>query len=145
MTKEQLIYQMPNVGCMVGTAYQVMVAQLDRKLADEGLDLSVPEYTILRALYTRDGMQQCEIGMMLGKDKGAISRCVASMARRKLVATEPVSHKCLKVYLTDESRRLKPRILEIARQRQQALESMLTPDEINGFVSALKKIIETKI
>lgn len=136
---------MPNVGCMVGTAYQVMVAQLDRKLADEGLELSVPEYMILRALYTRDGMQQCEIGTMLGKNKGAISRCVATMVRKNLVATEPVSHKCLRVYLTAESRRLKPRILEIARQRQQALESMLSPDEINGFVSALKKIIETKI
>lgn len=145
MTQEQLIYQMPNVGCMVGTAYQVLVARLAETLAEAGLELSVPEYMILRALYTRDGLQQCEIGTMLGKDKGAISRCVAAMARRNLVATEPVSHKCLRVYLTDESRRLKPTILAIARQRQQALETILTPDEINCFVNALKKIIETKI
>lgn len=136
---------MPNVGCMVGTAYQVLVGQLAETLASAGVDLSVPEYMILRALYTRDGLQQCEIGSLLGKDKGAISRCVAAMARKNLVATKPVSHKCLRVYLTDESRQLKPIILEIARQRQEALESLMSPDEISCFVNALKKIIETKI
>lgn len=145
MTNEQFTYQMPNAGCMLGTAYQILASQLAGKLTEAGLALTVPEYMILRALYTQDGMQQCEIGSMLGKDKGAISRCVTTMVRKKLVTTESVSHKCLRVFLSPEGHRIRDIILTIADERHRALESLLTPDEMNCFATVLKKIISTKI
>lgn len=134
---------MPNVGCMLGTAYQTLVSQLAEELEKAELRITVPEYLILRALYTQDGMQQCEIATMVGKDKGAISRCVSSMIKKGLVTTECVSYKCLLVYLSPKGKEIKPRVMEIAKSRHNALSSMLTPEERATFAKVLKKIIQS--
>lgn len=106
MTNEDYTYPMPNVGCLVGIAYQVLTSRLAAALADAGLNISVPEYLILRTLYIKDGLQQCEIADMLSKDKGAISRNVAEMSKKGIVRTEPVSYKCRRVYLSPEGRKI---------------------------------------
>lgn len=133
---------MPNVGCMIGTAYQTLAARLGEILDKSGLDITVPEYMVLRALYTRDGMQQCEIGEMIGKDKAAICRTVKAMEKKNLIRTEPISHKCLKVYIADRGHEIKSEIFRIAEERHQALATLVTPDELAVFDKVLRKIIQ---
>lgn len=144
MTKGLNIYSMPNEGCLLGSAYQTLVAQLQVALADAGLDLTVPEYLILRALYSCDGMQQCEIAEVLDKDKAAVCRCVKSMLSKGLVRAEPVSHKCLRIFIDTKGREIRPTVMAVAAERQKALESILTPDELSTFVGALRKIIDSQ-
>lgn len=135
-------YAMPNVGCMLGTAYQTLVSQLADELEKADLNITVPEYLILRALYTQDGMQQCEIASIVGKDKGAVCRCVAAMSKKGLVTTESVSYKCLRVYLSPKGKEIEPTVMKIAETRHQALSSLLTPEEREVFATVLKKIIQ---
>ncbi len=144
MTKEKILYEMPNVGCMVGTAYQTLLSQLADELEKSELGITVPEYLILRALYTQDGMQQCEIASMVGKDKGAVCRCVASLAKKGLVTTECISHKCLRVHLSLLGKSIEPKVMEIAKSRHEALGSLLTPEERTIFATVLRKIIQQK-
>lgn len=127
---------------MLGTAYQTLVSRLGEVLSEAGIHLSVPEYMILRVLYTRDGLQQCEISEVVGKDKGAVSRCIRNMERRGLVRTETVSHKCVKVYLAEAGRKIEWPVMNVARQRHEALLRLLTHDEITVLHRALKIIIE---
>ncbi|MDE5786526.1 MAG: MarR family transcriptional regulator [Duncaniella sp.] len=127
---------------MLGTAYQSLASKLNEALANEGLDISVPEYMILRALYTTDGLQQCELGEVLGTDKGAVSRCVRHMERKGLVMTEPVSHKCVKVYVGESGRKIEKRIMEVAGKRHESLTRLLTHDEMSDLLRILKIIIE---
>ncbi|MDE6393775.1 MAG: MarR family winged helix-turn-helix transcriptional regulator [Duncaniella sp.] len=141
MTNELHIYGGPNVGCMLGTAYQSLLSELTDALAKAGLDVTAPEYLILRALYANNGMQQCELASQLGKDKGAICRCIKTMAAKGLVVTEPVSHKCLKVYVSDKGQSIRADIMAVADERHRALTSMLTPAEMDTFVSVLQRII----
>lgn len=141
MTNKLQTYGGPNVGCMLGTAYQVLVSELTDALAKAGLDITAPEYLILRALYTNDGMQQCELAALLGKDKGAICRCVKTMTAKGLVTTQPVSHKCLKVYVSDKGQHIRPDIMAVAEKQHRALTSMLSSAEMDTFVSILQKII----
>lgn len=136
------IYDDPNMGCMLGTAYQILIAELNKALEDKKLDVTAPEYLILRSLYSRNGIQICELSDMVGKDKGAVSRCVKGLLKKGFVTAEQVRHKCLKVYVSDEGRRLEPHIMKVAQERQEALDSMLSPDEKQIFFSTLKKIIE---
>lgn len=142
MTNEYSIYAMPNTGCLLGTAYQTLISQLAEALHQNGLDITVPEYLVLRALYTRDGLQQCEIASAIGKDKGAISRTVASIVKKGLVTTESVSHKCLRVYIGPDARAIEPKINKVARERQEALESLATRSELQTFVDVLRRIIQ---
>ena len=135
---------MPNTGCLLGTAYQTLVAQLAEALRRSGLDISVPEYLVLRTLYSRDGLQQCEIASTLGKDKGAISRTTAAMVKKGLVRTEPVSHKCLRVYVDIRGREIEQTVHEVARERHHALEALVTEREMQTFIGVLRKIIQNQ-
>ncbi len=137
------LYGMPNTGCMLGTAYQTLLSRLSETLSAYGLDLTPPEYMVLRALYTSDGMQQCDLAAMIGKDKGAVCRSVAAMVKKGLLRTEAVSHKCLRVYIAPKGREIEPKIMAVARARQEALASLLTPAELSTFDTVLKKIIDS--
>ena len=83
MTNEIHTYSGPNVGCLLGTAYQTLLSELTDSLDRKGLDITTSEYLVMRALYSNDGLQQCEIAALLGKDKGAISRCVKNLEIRQ--------------------------------------------------------------
>lgn len=135
-------YSTPNTGCLIGTAYQVLISQLNEKLRNAGLDISAPEYLILRTLYVNDGIQPCNIADALGKDKATISRTITSMVKKTLVYTESTSHKCLKVYLSDYGREIKPIIMSIATERHLALGRILSQKEINDLTQILIKIIQ---
>ena len=144
MSKEIDIIQSPALGCTLGRAYQILLGKLAGALKDAGLDITTSEYLILRALYTRPGIQQCEIAEMVGKDKAAVCRCVAGLEKKGLVTTQPVSHKCLRVHLTDFARSIQPRIMAVAQIRHNELAEMVTPDELAVFASILNRIIDTK-
>ncbi|MDE6669633.1 MAG: MarR family winged helix-turn-helix transcriptional regulator [Muribaculaceae bacterium] len=141
MKNDNKLYGMPNTGCMVGTAYQVLLSSLSERLSTYSLNLTPPEYMVLRSLYTCDGMQQCELAAMIGKDKGAVCRCVATMVKKGLVRTESVSHKCLRVYVAPLGRDIEPKVMAVAREQHEALTSLLTPEEMTTFDIVLKKII----
>ena len=135
-------YSMPNLGCLIGTAYQIMVSRLDQALREQGLDVTAGEYLVMRALYSSDGMQQCEIASLIGKDKSAVCRTVTGLVKKKLVRTVPVSHKCLKVYVDQRGREIEPVIMAVAQSRHKALTALLTGEDLRLFSSILKKIIE---
>ena len=141
MKKEEKQYDGPALGCKVGRAYQTMLRQLSEALAGTGLEISSGEYLVLRAVYSREGLQQCEIADMVGKDKASVCRTVAALQKKGLVATRAVSHKCLRVYLTDESRAIEPAIMSVAAKRHQALAAATTPEELEIFNRVLDKII----
>lgn len=132
---------MPCAGCLMGSAFQKLTVELEAALKREGLGITSAEYMILRALYSRDGLQQCEIVDMVGKDKSSICRSVSTLAKKDLVRTEPVSYKCIRVWLTDKARVIQARVMRIADERHQALLNLATPKDIDAFVRVLKAIM----
>ena len=133
---------MPNLGCLMGIAFQRQLSMLATTLAEAGLNLTPSEYVVMRVLYKQDGRQQCEIAEVLGKDKGAVSRCVATLARKGLVRTEPVSYKCLRVYVSDYGNELRPQVMDVARSRQEALAALCSPEELETFARVLKRMTQ---
>lgn len=144
MKAENNTYQSPALGCMLGTANQVLLKELERALKDAGLNLSSSEYLVLRALYWRDGVQQCEIAEMVGRDKAGICRCVTGLVKKGLVKVEPISYKCLRVYLTDTALSMQPQVMKVAESRHRELIEILSPSELDAFTKALEKIINNK-
>lgn len=143
MKKSILNIESPALGCLLGTAYQTLISQLDMALKDAGLNISTSEYLILRALYCGDGIQQCDIARMVGKDKAAVCRCVAGLVKKGLVRTETISHKCLRVYLTSEGTAIKNKVMEIAAARHKALTDITTPEKLAIFTEILESIVNT--
>lgn len=140
--EDKKTYGMPYVGCLVGAAFQKMISQLDAALKQAGLPITAAEYMILRALYTNDGLQQCEICDMVGKDKASICRSVSALDKKGLIATEPVSHKCIRVWLSDKGKEIRPQIMKIADDRHKALASLGSEKEIENFIKILNSIVK---
>lgn len=132
------------MGCKVGKAYQIMLGQLATTLSDAGVDITASEYLVLRAVYSSAGLQQCEIADSIGKDKSAVCRCVSSLVKKGLLETKPISYKCLKVYLTDKSREIEPKIMEVAAFRNKALCELIPRKDLEIFNMVLDKIINSK-
>lgn len=133
---------MPNVGCMIGTAYQILLSKLSIALSDAGLDITTAEYMVLRVLYDEEGLQQCEIADVIGRDKAGVSRCVAAMEKKGLVRTESVSHKCLRVYLSEKGRSIEAAVKSVASERHHALEKLVDDRDMEIFVKVLRTIIQ---
>lgn len=131
----------PAVGCMVGAAYSKLTSQLADALRKAGLNLSPNEYLVMRAVYSEPGLQQCDIVALTGKDKAGVCRCVAALEKRRLVSTEPVSYKCLRVFPSESGLALKDTILAVATERHAALEALTTKAELNTFMNVLSRII----
>ena len=139
--EDEKTYDMPYVGCLMGSAFQRLTVQLEAALKREGLGITSAEYMILRALYSRDGLQQCEIVDMVGKDKSSICRSVSALAKKNLVITEPVSYKCIRVWLTDKARDIQPKVMKIAEERHEALLKLAPQKDIEAFVRVLNAIL----
>ncbi|MDE6084142.1 MAG: MarR family transcriptional regulator [Muribaculaceae bacterium] len=144
MKAENNIYQSPALGCKLGSANQVLQKELEQALKDAHLNLTSTEYLVLRALYSKDGIQQCEIADMVGRDKAGICRCVTALVRKGLVRVEPISYKCLRVYLTTTALALQPKVTQVAESRHKELIELLSPSELEAFINALDKIIRNK-
>ncbi len=140
--EDKKTYGMPYVGCLVGAAFQKLTSQLDAALKKASLPITAAEYMILRALYSTDGLQQCEICEMVGKDKASICRSVSALHKKGLIKTEPVSHKCIRVWLTDAAKDIRPQIMEIANERHRALASLASEKEIESFIKILNSIVK---
>ena len=140
MEKEKT-YKMPYVGCMMGAAFQRLIIQLEAALKRDGVNITSAEYMILRALYSHDGLQQCEIVDMVGKDKSSICRSVATLAKKGFVRTEPISYKCIRAWLTNKARDIQPKILKIAAKRHQALLELAPKSDIEAFERVLRAIL----
>ena len=145
MKAENNVYQSPALGCMLGTANQVLLKELERALKDARLNLTSSEYLVLRALYSRDGIQQCEIAEMVGRDKAGICRCVTGLVKKGLVKVEPISYKCVRVYLTKTALSIQPQVMQVAESRHKELIELLSPSELEAFTKVLSIIIKTKI
>ena len=135
-------YGTPYLGCLVGAAYQKLTSELEIALKRECLSITAGEYMILRALYSHDQLQQCEICEMVGKDKASICRSVSALKKKGLVKKETVSHKCIRVSTTDKAKEIKPQIMKVASERHKALLSLASEKDIYTFAKILKSIIE---
>lgn len=142
--EDKLLYDMPNMGCLVGTAYQMLLSQLNEALLEAAIPVTTAEYMILRALYTKEGLQQCDLAEMVGKDQSAVCRTVSTMEKKDLVRTEIISHKCRRVYLSEAGKDLEPEILRVAQERQEAISYLFTDEELAAFEKTLRKIINNK-
>lgn len=140
MTKDD-IYGIPNLGCLLGMAYQAEVGRLTTALNAAGIGITASEYLILRILFKNGAAQQCDISRILGKDKASVNRSIHALARKGLVLADAVSYKCCMVSLTEEGETMKPHIMEIAERLHNDMASKLTIRQMED----LHKILETII
>lgn len=142
MTTKDMVYEIPNLGCLLGMAYQAELSRLSRVLGENGLGITAAEYLIIRLLLTRGKMQQCELSRTLNKDRASISRSIKSLENKGMVRVNQISYKCCIVSLTEQGRGMEPRVLDVAEKMQQGLAERITPGQMSNLREILKEIIK---
>lgn len=140
MVTNDRIYDIPNIGCLLGVAYQAEEARLSKSLNESGLGISAAEYVIIRLLLANGEMQQCEISRILNKDKASVSRSIKSLEKKGVVNINQVSYKCCRVSLTEIGEALKPQIFEIAETLHQKLAERITSQQMENLREILNLI-----
>lgn len=141
MTTKDTIYDIPNIGCLLGVAYQAEEARLSKALNEARLGITAAEYVIIRLLLANGEMQQCEIARILNKDRASISRSIKYLEKKGIVSVNQISYKCCRVALSEAGNALKPNILGIAETLNKNLASRLSAQQMKNLREILTQII----
>jgi DNA-binding MarR family transcriptional regulator len=138
MTKRYSIEK--STGFIIYRTALAMRAVMQRKLKEQGYDITPEQYGILMLLREEEGLSQKEIGDVLFKDKPNISRMLDALERKKLILRQSTDRRSFAIFLTGEGKKLAEEILPIKLQLGEEALNGLLAREIEALESMLNKI-----
>lgn len=102
-----------SLGFLLNRASVSVAKAMKDSLAAHQIDLTHPQFNVLRCLYFKDGLSQFEIANLLFKDAAAIKRTVDFLEQKGLVVRKQVRTLKNSVCLTDKGWDLIPQAMKI--------------------------------
>lgn len=134
------------MGFMMEQALGTMTSALANAFKANGIDLPHSQYTVLRLLYSSETpMTQINIAEILKKDAAAIKRTVDILERKGLVVREAQNGRTNRVVCTEKALAMKERVIESANDTLHRMLGDFTEIELNGFITMLGRIAESKL
>ncbi|HMP94075.1 MAG TPA: MarR family winged helix-turn-helix transcriptional regulator [Phnomibacter sp.] len=103
---------------ITGVANTALARRLQRYFREEGIELTVEQWSVLVHLWKEDGVSQQELCNRTYRDKPSITRLVDNMERQGLVerVASPTDRRINLVYLTETGRNLKDITVQLANK-----------------------------
>lgn len=134
------------MGFMIEQALGTMTGALANAFKANGIDLPHSQYTVLRLLYSSETpMTQINIAEILKKDAAAIKRTVDILERKGLVVREAQNGRTNRVVCTEKALAMKEIVIESANDTLHRMLGDFTEVELNGFITMLGRIAESKL
>jgi DNA-binding MarR family transcriptional regulator len=107
-----------------------------------GVGAEVWRCMVLLAIHETISAQQ--VSQIIGMDKASVSRCFKQMAAKQLISLklDPTDGRIRLASLTLHGQQIHDQILGIALAREEALLSVLSPDERETLLGLLKRVHE---
>ncbi|KMO33464.1 MarR family transcriptional regulator [Methylobacterium variabile] len=104
--------------------------------------VNVTEWRIMSLLAIEPGIPAARICQVIGFDKGPVSRTLASMERRDLVAVgeDPDDARRRLIRLTGKGETLHDEIIVVALERERRLTACLTPEQRDTLIDLLNRL-----
>ncbi len=117
--------------------------RLNATLTEENIDLSSEMCGMLIELGKEEGKTQQELGQILFKDKGGVTKILKSLAKRGLIyAKEGTSDKRYKnIFLTHEGKKVLSKVQPIVQELRAFTLKNIDKNDINLTREVLKKMI----
>lgn len=125
-------------------AHHAMRREILARFQEHGEPLTPEQWTILLALWTRDGRSQSELARATGRDRPGVTRLVDALEKRALVtrSRDPEDRRRYRVVLTRDGRRLHALLMPVVHEvMSRALEG-LSPKARAAARRALRRIRE---
>lgn len=129
---------------ITGKASTAIARRLQKNFKQEGLDITIEQWSVLYQLWKQDGISQQELCNATFRDKPSITRLVDNLEKLKLVKriSSSEDRRMNLIFLTDAARALQERSMELANQTlNEALEGV-EPDAIELCKAVLQRVYD---
>jgi DNA-binding MarR family transcriptional regulator len=116
---------------MTGMASTAIARRLQKNFKQEGIEITIEQWSVLYHLWKKDGMSQQELCNASFRDKPSITRLVDNLEKLKLVkrVSSSTDRRMNMITLTDAAKKLQERTMVIASNTlNEALEGVSATD-----------------
>ncbi|MFN5478990.1 MAG: MarR family winged helix-turn-helix transcriptional regulator [Chitinophagaceae bacterium] len=116
---------------ITGMASTAIARRLQKNFKQEGIEITIEQWSVLYHLWKKDGISQQELCTASFRDKPSITRLVDNLEKLKLVKRmpSPTDRRSNLIVLTDNAKKLHDQTMEIAsRTLNEALEGVSAGD-----------------
>ena len=116
---------------MTGMASTAIARRLQKNFKQEGIEITIEQWSVLYHLWKKDGMSQQELCTASFRDKPSITRLVDNLEKLKLVkrVSSSTDRRMNQIILTEAAKKLQDRTMEVAANTlNEALEGVSASD-----------------
>lgn len=129
---------------ITGKASTAIARRLQKNFKQQGVDITIEQWSVLYHLWKQDGLSQQELCNSTFRDKPSITRLVDNLEKLKLVkrVSSKEDRRMNLIFLTETAKRLQDNTMEIANQTlNEALEGVSVSD-IDLCKEVLQKVYD---
>lgn len=130
------------LGYRISQTSKRLQSALQQRFRQAELDVSFEQWTVLLALWKKDGRSQQELSADTCRDQTSLSRLLDTMVRRNLIirVQSPEDRRTNLIYLTRRGRELERLLLDEAEQLQKQALSGISEEDVVRFLRILDQI-----
>ncbi|MBI5570111.1 MAG: MarR family transcriptional regulator [Desulfomonile tiedjei] len=139
----QIFPRKESPGFMIYRTATQMKGGLHRAFRAKGINVTPEQWTVLSSLWEADGMHQSVLACKAAKDKHTLTRILHLLEKAGLVRREAhlKDKRCRRVFLTEEGKGLKEKLVPVAADLLQSAFAGLTQEEIDTLRRILAQIM----
>lgn len=131
-----------SLGWLINVVALKLKNELDTGLKEHGLSIAL--WPTLMCLWEEEGVTQREIAIKSKVESSTTTRTIDKLVKLNLVERQddPNSRRSFRIYLTDEGRALKDKLIHLPTQINEAALSSLNSEEQDQMISLLQKMVK---
>ncbi|PHX74480.1 MAG: MarR family transcriptional regulator [Chitinophagaceae bacterium] len=129
---------------ITGLASTAIARRLQKNFKQEGIEITIEQWSVLYHLWKKDGISQQELCNASFRDKPSITRLVDNLEKLNMVKRvgSPTDRRKNLIYITDQAKKLQDQTMNIAAvTMNEALDGVSRAD-IERAKSVLQKIYD---
>jgi DNA-binding MarR family transcriptional regulator len=129
---------------ITGKASTALARRLQKNFKQNGLDITIEQWSVLYQLWKNDGMSQRELCNSTYRDKPSITRLVDNLEKMKLVRRVPSKddRRMNLIYLTEAAKALQEGSMDLANLTLNEALTGVSPADIELCKSVLQKVYD---
>jgi len=142
MDREQQVWQM--LGFQISQLTKLMQGKLQLHFKNAGHDVTFEQWTVLLALWIKDGRSQQELSAQTNRDQTSLSRLLDNMVRKNLIVRvqSPTDRRTNLIFLTHKGKELERPLFEQAEILNHQVVEGIDQDELALFKRVLRRMID---
>jgi DNA-binding MarR family transcriptional regulator len=133
------------LGCLTNQAAITARTFFSRRLELHGIDMTIEQFKVMVVLWKEKSSTQQSIADFVGKDKASITRLIAGLEKRSLIArnTDKKDKRCNLVTLTSQGEALENPTMKVLNEAIAFLHHGIDPQELEITMRVLTYMCQT--